>query len=101
MVQLQILLGLPAISFANSSTVVGTLVSIVGLSFAGQEVVLITKYPVSFSHSMTAPQSFADITGGVLGHGTTKVPGTTVVVVVVANDVRTVSEGILSLSFLM
>ena len=47
-------------------------------------------------------QSFADVTGD-LGHEDATVPGTVVVVVVVvvAKDVRTDSEGILLLSFLM
>ena len=93
----QALSSLPTNSFAKMSTVVGTVELILGLSLAGHSVMLMTKYPAFFSHSMTS-HSFTDVTGD-LGHGNATVPGTAVVVVVVANDVRTVSEGISSLSF--
>ena len=97
MIQLQIVSGLPVISLVEISTVVGTVVRILGVSFARQAVVLITKYPAFILHSITS-QFFADVKGD-LGHEDASVPGT--VVVVVANVVRTVSEGISSLSFLM
>ena len=102
MIQSQTVSRLPVISLVKISTIVCTVARILGVSFAGQTVVLITKYPASILHSMTSPQFFADVTGD-LGHEDATVPGTAVVVVVVvvANDVRTVSEGISSLSFLM
>ena len=86
MVQLQTVSGLPVTSLVKISTVVGTVVSILGVCFAGQAVVLITKYPASWRH-------------GDLVHEDATMLGTAVVVVVVANVVRTVSEGLSSLSF--
>ena len=82
-------------TFVRISTVVGIDVSIAGESFAAQAVVLITKYPASFSHSM-ASQCCVGVTGDVVIR--VKTAAGTVVTVV---DVNTDSEVKSSFSLLI
>ena len=58
------MLGLEEFTLSKISTVVGIDVTIVGTWPGAQAVVLITKYPASFSHSMASPQCAVDVTGG-------------------------------------
>ena len=85
------LLGPPINSFPKISTVVGSVTSITGPTFALHAVMFKTRYSGSCSHSM-ASQLYDDDMGN-LGYGAA------VVVAVAVNDVSTVSLVLLLLSF--
>ena len=84
------LLGPPVNSFPKISTVVGSVTTITGPTFARHAVMFRTRYSTSCSHSM-ASQLYADDMGD-LGYGAA------VVVAVAVNDASTVSLVLLLLS---
>ena len=84
-------LGPPVNSVPKISTVVGSVTTITGPTFARHAVMFKTRYSASCSHSM-ASQLYVDDMGD-LGYGAA------VVVAVAVNDVSTVSLVLLLLSF--